>query len=217
MLIQHPLHSPDEMRQISNLAHALEGVVLGLAAFLALLQTRDGIADGKSRYSWQALVTGAGLLLLGYLLLPHHGFALARAQWDFVLADPQQRQHVAMSVLLLIGGGSALLLAVGMLRRRAWRLAWPLALFAIGALFVLHEQHGTSDAVARATMIHNTLGGSFILGGLSAGGEAMTFRPHRIWSRLWPAALLVAALLLLVHREPGGAYEDHESGPSGHR
>jgi hypothetical protein len=206
-VVQHPFHSAEEMRQISNLAHVLEGAVLGIAAAIAFLQARSPAPSGSRRYAWQALIATAGLVLLGYLLVPYHGVSLAREQWEYVWTDPQQRQHLAMALLLMVGGGCELLTATGVVTQRAWRFGWPLGLVGIGALFVIHQQHGTTDAVARAEMIHRVLGATLVITGLLAAAAARSSPSRPTWARLWPLTLLVVALLLVIYREPEGAHE----------
>jgi hypothetical protein len=213
--VQNPLHTPEEMRQISDLAHLAEGVVLGSAAIIALVQTWGFLANGKQRYAWPALVMIAGAFLLGYLVLPHHGLALARTQWRFVFGDPQQRQHVFISLLVFAGGGIQLLATAEKLRGRVWHLAWPAALVAVGVLFLVHPQHGTSESVLRAVFVHRVLGSTLILAGALAGANVLRVVPSVWLQRLWATALLVAAILLFAYREPEGAY--HEGQMHGQR
>lgn len=86
-----------------------------------------------------------------------------------------------------------------------WHYAWPGVLVLIGGMFVFHAQHGSHEAVARAVRFHRLLGAVLIAAGLLAGS-------HALWRRLslaylWPLVLLLAAVLLIVYREPEGAWE----------
>src|SRR2546427_10286977 len=94
-----PLHTPEEMRQISNLAHAMEGIVLGVAAITVIVQALGWLSGQRLRFLWPGLVVAAGAGLLGYLLIPHHGLAKAGLQYRFVFGDPQQRQHLVIACL----------------------------------------------------------------------------------------------------------------------
>ena len=201
-----PLHSPEEMRQISNLAHAIEGTVLALAALIAMAQGTGRMTDGRFRYLWPGLITLAGASLLLYLLMPHHGLSRARMQWQFVFGDPQQRQHLIIASLILIAGTLELLARAGRLASSGWSLAWPAALIVVGVLFVVHEQHGTSEAVARATTIHRYLGAVLVLAGILSGLDVTRSRQVRWLAYAWGLMLLAAAVLLLAYREPPGAY-----------
>ena len=213
-MLQNPLHTAEEMRQISNLAHVAEGAVLGTAALIALVQTRRPATEDGWRFAWPVLVVAAGAFLLGYLVVPHHGLDLARTQWRFVFGDPQQRQHLVISVLVLIGGASEAFALAGQHRGRIWRLAWPAALLIVGGMFVVHQQHGTTDAVARATLLHRVLGSALIVAGLVAATNVLRPIHSRPLAMIWPLALLAASIMLLIYREPEGAYhgsQQHEA------
>ena len=210
-MMQNPLHTPEEMRQISDLAHIAEGIVLGLAAFIAVLQAQGVFVQGRQRLSWPVLIVTAGVFLLAYLTIPHHGLAHARTQWRFVFGDPQQRQHVVISLLVLVGGSCQLLALAGKVEGRVWQLAWPATLVIVGLLFVIHQQHGTSDAIARAMFLHRVLGTTLAIAGAIAGANVLRSVPSRTLATVWPIGLLLASIMLLVYREPEGAY--HGSQP----
>lgn len=114
--VSGPLHTPAEMQQISDLAHWIEGGVVLLAATLGvwagtvrLRATRAGRLDPGGGVSWAIVLLGAGLILIFYLVLPHHGLSRAREQWEFVFGDPQQRQHVIIAGLLIAGAAAEVL------------------------------------------------------------------------------------------------------------
>ena len=201
-----PLHSPDEMRQISNLAHLIEGVVLALVAVTALAEATGRLGSGRGRYVWPILVVAAGAGLLSYLVIPHHGLDKAGLQWRFVFGDPQQRQHLVIATLILIAAVVEILGRAGRVHGQAWMLAWPAALAIVGVMFLVHEQHGTSEAIARATMVHRYLGTSLVVAGVLAGTSAVRAQRGGVLGVAWALALLVAAVLLIIYREPEGAY-----------
>jgi hypothetical protein len=196
-------HTPEEMQLISNAAHVVEGAIIMIVAVIALAQAIGYALSGRRRFAWPSLLLAAGVFLLLYLLIPWHGFDQAVAQWQYIFTDPQQRQHFAIAVALTLAGGAEVLHV-----RRADRWlapVFPLATVAVGIAFFMHTQHGTTEAVQRAVLIHKLLG--MFLG--SAGVLAMTARikPQVRWLQFaWPAALLIAAVLLFVYREPAGAY-----------
>jgi hypothetical protein len=139
-----PFQTADEMRGLSNLAHLIEGVVLAIAALIVRAEAPGRLRGERGRIAWPSIILFAGVVLLGYLLIPHHGLANARAQWGFIFGVPQQRQHVVLAALVVIGGGAELLSRRGRLRGRAWSLRWPVAAATAGILFIAHPQHGTS-------------------------------------------------------------------------
>ena len=209
-----PLHTADEMQRISNLAHAVEGAVLAFAALVVLLQASDLMNRGRARYLWPGLVFLAGVFLLGYLLIPHHGREHARAQWEFVFGDPQQRQHIVVAVLATAGGLAELLYRTGRLEQWWWQLVWPAVVVTVGLMFGLHTQHGTDEAVRRAVLIHRWLGLFLIAAGALRAVEVLPGARTRWLAYAWGSALLAAAALLIAYREPPGAYHG-QSGTAG--
>lgn len=51
-----PLRSPEEMRQISNLAHLIEGAVVALVAVSAFAEATGRLGTGRGRYLWPVFV-----------------------------------------------------------------------------------------------------------------------------------------------------------------
>lgn len=76
----------------------------------------------------------------------------------------------------------------------------------VGQMVLFHEQHGTSEAAARAKSKHERLGRTILAGAaLQAVGDLSRFR----YPRAAGAVLMTAAgLQLLAYREPQGAYDD---------
>ena len=154
---------------------------------------------------WPILVVVAGAGL-SYLVFPHHGLDKAGLQWRFVFGDPQQRQHLVIATLILIAAVIEILGRAGRVHGQAWMLAWPAALAIVGVMFLVHQQHGTSEAIARATMVHRYLGTSLVVADVLAGTSAMRAQRGGVPGVAWALALLVAAVLLIIYREPTGAY-----------
>ncbi len=200
------LHSPQEMRFLSDLAHWIEGGILGAVALAALAEAAGRLRASPGRYLWPSLILVAGLFLAPYLFL-HHGLAQIDKTWRLVLQDMQQQQHLTMAALLLVAGAAELAARGGALRALAWRLAWPAALAAIGALFLIHLQHGAEAAVTWAQTVHRYLGIVLIAAALLRAAQVVGLRPARLFAYGWALALLAAALLLASYREPEGAYE----------
>jgi hypothetical protein len=196
-------HTAEEMQLFSNVAHSIEGVIVVAAGMIALAQAFGRMKSGSRRGAWPMLamlVLSAGLFLFLYLLVPWHGLAMADDQWAFIFSDPQQRQHFLIAVLLTVGGISEL---------NARRGLFPLMLIGLGVVFLVHQQHGESAAVARAVLVHQCLGVLFVIAGLAS--LVSEVKPKARWAAItWPVALVLAGLLLLMYREPAGAYH-HES------
>lgn len=214
-----PLHTAEEMRQISDLAHWIEGAVVMLAAVLAIWGATsasraagNGIRPDAESPSWAIVILGAGIVLTFFLVFPHHGINRAREQWKFVFGDPQQRQHVVIAALLIAGAASEVLYRTRRGFPRLLAYLWPASAGSIGLLFALHTQHGTTESVARAVLLHRALAFLFIGAALIraaqilSGGDLSPRSRYRWLSMTWPALLLAASVLLLSYREPVGAF-----------
>lgn len=201
------LHTPEEMRQIVNVAHVVEGIVVGVAAIVMIVEAR--VALRSARLVWPAIMVAAGVGLLLFLFIPHHGLALATTQWNFIVGDPQQRQHVVIAMLITAAGAVELQRGRERLSAPAWGFVWPVALAAIGVLFLVHQQHGTAEAVATAMRVHRYLGATFIAAGVLSAINASRPRPVRWITLAIALTLMTTATLLIVYREPPGAYEGH--------
>lgn len=187
-------HSPEEMRRLSNLGHIVEGVLLGVVGILALL---SGIGNAWASTAWPILLLAAGILLL-LLIYPRHPFA----DWPAIWQDAQQRQHTLMAVTIAVAGAAQLLAK----QNPSWSYLWPAAVILIGVMFLVHEQHGTSAAAAKAVRLHRILGSTIIIAGLLRAVQLIS--NAQIFAVLWPLVLLAAAGQLILFREPGGAYEE---------
>lgn len=198
-------HTPSEMRRLSNLGHAVEGVLLGGVGVLALAGTLINGAPG----AWPVLLLAAGLVVLIAIYLRH-----PLEDWPAIWNDAQQRQHTLMATALALAGAAEMLRGIG----SAFAYVWPGALVVTGALFLAHPQHGTGLGMIRAVWQHRVLGLTAIAAGILRAGEIGT--RFGLFGLLWPLLLLAASAQLIMYREPEGAYEtghgDHlrTEGPS---
>jgi hypothetical protein len=181
-------HSPEEMRQLSNRGHWLEGSLLVTVSILAFL---NYIGVDWAGTVWPILLVAAGVLLL-ILIYPFHPVA----DWSLIWHDPQQRQHTMMAVVVVVAGTAEL---------AGLNYAWPLAAMFIGMLFLTHSQHGSEHAIARLVFVHRILGSTIVVAGLLRLGEVIT--DATIFAFLWPLVTLAAGVQLLLYREPSGAFE----------
>ena len=92
------LHTPKEMRKMSNFAHIAEGTILAIVAIIVLVQAIGYL--NFVQQLWQVIIFIAGLFLIGYILL-HHGINKIEIVWKNIIQDPQQKQHLLIGFLLL--------------------------------------------------------------------------------------------------------------------
>lgn len=192
------------MQRLSDLGHRIEGILLAAVALIAI-----GEATGiiKNKYIWLGLIVIAGLFLIGFLLL-HHGLGNFKLVLKLILSDGQQRQHLLMAALLTVAGISEIFFrakGVGLLQ-----YAWPLSIGIIGLMFLIHEQHGSSEAVEWATKIHRYLGVLLVLVAVCIFLNIFLL-PRKAWlAFLWPVLLIITSIFLFIYKEPKGAYENEK-------
>lgn len=120
-----------------------------------------------------------------------------------------------------MGGLAELLSRAGRRKARRWTLVRPAAVAGVGLAFLLHTQHGTGDAVARAVMVHRLLARMFIAAGLARAAEVLRDTRAGLLRYAWGVLLLIAAGILFAYQEAPGAYgEPHRSvdvNPGSHR
>ena len=208
------LQTPEELQWISNVAHWIEGGMFGVVALIALAQALGYAQSKGAQYLWPGLILLAGIFLPAYILL-QRGFDGIGVTWNLVTRDPQQREHFLMALLLLAGGFAEVLLRGKKRRSKLWHFVAPTALALIGAMFLVHTEYGTPDAVAEATRKHVYLGSEIILAGLSKAAQVLWERKFRWLAFPWIVFLFLAALMLLTYREPPGAYKTKSSGQPG--
>lgn len=193
------LHTPEELAFYSNIAHWIEGAIFLIVAVIALLQILGYLKN--KLYLWPSLILIAGLFLPIFSYI-HHLDELGLA-WKATIYDPQQRQHMFMAILMSIAGFSELMRLK--YRESLWKFVLPIALGIIGILFLTHPQHGTSEAVLQAALIHKYLGSVLVLSGVFRALEMLWY--NRKWLAYpWLLFLAIAAVLLISYREPEGAY-----------
>jgi len=77
-----------------------------------------------------------------------------------------------MAAAIAAAGAAALLRGFG----SVWGYVWPGVVLLIGGLFTIHEQHGTSEASAKAVRQHRILGLAAIITGLLRPGNQKLWR-----------------------------------------
>lgn len=199
------LQTPEELQFVSNLAHWIEGTIFALIAIIAFLRVRGWATWKGSQYLWPALIVTAGLFLPVYIIL-QIGLNQVGAAWDFVVNDPQQLEHGAMALLLILAGTAELLTEAGIVQGKVWKLVAPGALVSIGFLLFFHTEYGTPEAIAEAVTQHRYQGSLVIAVGVFKAAEVLWRRSVEWLAYPWIILLFITAILLISYREPPGAY-----------
>lgn len=203
------LHTAEELRFFSDLAHLIEGILFFLVVFFVLMQIRQGRWGEIAAWVWPSLILAGGIFL-PLFSFAHHFDELGLA-WQAAVNIPQQRQHLIMAVLITMAGGAELFYLRSKGKTLLFRFVLPVVLLVIGLLFVTHPQHGTEEAILRVATIHRYLGSALILSGISRFLEIYFSKKVPCLKFLWIVFLFIAALFLISYREPAGAYEiDHQ-------
>lgn len=192
-----------QLRDLSNTAHWAEGAVIASVAVLTLLEAIRGMPRGTLRLTWPLLIVGAALFLPGFILATSEQQILDAAA--FMWRDPQQRQHLFMAAALLAAGVVELWLRWTRSNKRSF--TWPVALVVLGTLLMTHTEYGTAEAVRWATRQHIYQGIMAAAAGGSFAAARMGNRAGRLAAFIGPLLLLATSVMLLMYREPAGAYE----------
>ncbi len=202
-----PFHTIAEMQLYSNLGHWIEGIILGAVAIIALLEALGYLKFKSAKYFWPGITLFAGVFLwvmIVFLQPFYHGWGNAISIWKFIFNDMQQRQHLIMGILLTLGGWAEIKYRQNPISRDYLKNAWAIVLTAIGLMFILHPQHGTGEAVAKAHMFHQYLGLVLILAGVL---KKVELKYQKKWlAFVWLVPLAASAIMLTTYHEPEGAY-----------
>lgn len=207
------LHTPEELRMLSSMAHWVVGYIFLAIIIISFLQLR-GFLKNK-QYLWSLLVIIAGLFFIPYIL-SHHGFNELPLVWQIIFLDPQQKQHFIMFNLLFVAGIVELLISLKKVKRRFWQFIFPGVLAIIGYLFLTHPQNGTSEAQAYTIPFHTALGVVLLLAG-SLKAVANSWSNIHPWIKYaWIMFIFIASLMLITYSEPEDAYQMNPSGEMQH-
>ncbi len=179
--------------------HQIAGA--GLAAFaLLLLAKAIGLVSGD----WPRYILPVSLLVLGLFLvldpIVFHG-------GDF---GAEGTQHQIQGGLMIAVAAVELARARKRLTHRAWGALLPIAIIAVGVMFMLHSQHGGGDMLLQITQ-HRILGATLILTGLVQAIDSLALARGNWAAAGWPLLVLAVSLQLFLYVE-GGAPAAREGG-----
>lgn len=193
------LHTPQQIVELSNLAHLVEGLMLFIVGAMVLSEALGYLRGQRSQYIWPVLVLTTSLALFGFLFIGH--FDRLALAWKVVTTDPQQRQHLMMAIVLSIGAIAEI--AAIKTGRRMLRLGVPVAVAIVGVLFIVHPQHGSSEAAAKAVLIHRIAGTSLVAAGLARAWWALGRRWRNAALIVSGIAFMFGAMFFVTYKEPG--------------
>lgn len=195
------LYTPEELRFLSDLAHWIEGSIIGAAGSVALIQAFGYLNKSTYRYIWPALILLSGIFLPVFIIF-NRGISQADIVLRLAITDPQQQQHFIISVLLIFSGIAEIAWRARFPQNTTLKLVWPVSFAIIGILFTIHTQHGTEEAVRRAILIHRYIAVALVSTGLLRTGDVFFGKRFPWLSYLWPITLLATAALLFSYRTP---------------
>jgi hypothetical protein len=204
--------TPEQLQFISNVGHIIEGAVFALVGLIALVQALGYAKTKGAQYLWPSLIILGGVFLPVYILM-QRGFAQIGVSWNFVIHDPQQRQHIFMAMFLVVAGAAEIAVRAKIVHEKFWKFVAPAALLVIGVTLLFHTQYGTPEAVAEAMIKHHYQGASVILIGIFRVADLLWRRRNRWLAYPWIIFLFITAALLITYREPYGAYRDGQRSP----
>jgi len=193
----------------SEFNHHLAGVFVILAALFILTESFVRPRFPFLRYVWPLCFLGAGIFLLVFSDTELWPFG-PRSWWWGLTQNREDLQHKTFAVLLLALAYIEIQRARGVLTA-AWS-AWVfpvLAFFGSGLLF-FHEHRssmGGADHMAHMAIMqriqseHLTFSISGIAIGLFKGFSEVRSRWQTLFARLWPIAMIVLGILLLLYVE----------------
>ena len=198
------LHTPEQLRFYSNIAHWVEGLLLLAIAIIAFFQALGYLRTKRLLYLWPTIVLVVGIFL-PLFAYAHHWNQLSFA-WQATVNDTQQLQHMIMAILMTVAGIAEIRYLKGKNKNSSLRLVFPFMVIIIGLMFIAHPQHGIGESVIRAKIVHNYIGIMLISSGFFKVLEIFGRSTLRWLVFPWIIFLAAAAILLISYREPEGAY-----------
>ena len=196
-------HTPEELAALSTLVHNIAGWMFAVLAIVLLIELLRRTPRGRGRYLWPAIGMTIGFGLTAFVFF--HQWLYHRIS---PFAVPVQVQHQLIGLAVGLGGLAELLRRRRNSESRLWRAAFPLAVVAVGIIFLAHEQ-GTFDAL----IVHWALAGTLIIAGLALMAPELAKEPALSMRVFAVLILLGGAAQLILFREEPGAHGSHGAAP----
>ncbi|HAG27575.1 TPA: hypothetical protein DCG61_02240 [Patescibacteria group bacterium] len=201
----NPLNSPEDLRLLSNIGHWVAGGIFSIIVLFTIAKVQGYLRSKKGQYilPWFLFISSS-LALVAFLPF-HHGLNNFEAVWNYLILDPQQRQHFIMLCLFVIAGTAELLNRKNFERINLWQFILPAVIMMIGLLFLYHPQHGNHEAIQWTATFHRYLGLNLIFAGVIRIIDLLWQNKPRWFSYIWIIFLSIASIMLITYREPDGA------------
>jgi hypothetical protein len=190
----------------SEFNHHLAGFFLVLAGLFTLAQVNVGDRFPIARYAWPACFLLSGLFVLVFSDTELWPFG-AKSWFTGVAGEPEVLQHKTFAALLLGLGIIEMARARGRLKA-AWT-AWVFSVSAVtGSVLLLFHSHGAGmhgpDHMALMERIQSQHLSFAVTGfgiAIAKGLAETRTRWQRLFSRIWPALMIVLGVLLMFYTE----------------
>lgn len=177
----------------SEQVHRLGGVAFTLVALLLLARRTQTINAAWIEWLLPALLVAYGVESFADLWV--HGSAVPEAY------AAESRQHLLQGAIVLAAGIVEGMLLYGVLRHPAWSAVLPIALMAVGLVFLLHAPHGASTGARTMVAQHRAFAIALFVAAAAKALAALPLSPLKVLETAWLVALLVFGLLLLTYTE----------------
>jgi hypothetical protein len=138
-------------------------------------------------------------------------------QWIHGSATPanygaESAQHVVQGTVMLAGGIVEGLVLLGVLKRRVWMLAAPVALAVLALVFLVHEQHAAAVPPLVIEVQHRAFALTLLLAAALRVLHVFERPAVTALGRGWVLLFLLFGLELLTYTEGGSGSAHHAAG-----
>ena len=192
----------------SEFNHHLAGALVILAAIFILAESFLRPRFAFLRFVWPLCFLGAGIFLLVFSDTELWPFG-PHSWWWGLTQNREDLQHKTFAVILLGLAYIEIQRARGVLTAAWSAWAFPVLAFVGSGLLFFHQHHSSmgGDHMAHMAIMHRIQSEHFAFSmtgfviGAANGLSEVRFRAQTLFARLWPVAMIVLGVLLLLYSE----------------
>jgi putative copper resistance protein D len=193
----------------SEFNHHLAGALVILAALFILAEAFVHPRFPFLRFVWPLCFLGASIFLLVFSDTELWPFG-PKSWWWGLTQSREDLQHKTFAVILLGLAYIEIQRARGVLTAAWSAWAFPVLAFIGSGLLFFHEHHAGMGGVDHMTHMaamqriqseHFAFSMTGFVIGLTKGLSEMHFRAQALFARLWPVAMIVLGILLMLYTE----------------